>query len=485
MAEALSDRARESVSVSDLVAQLQALQAQVAEANDRVQDMVRGRAARMRPRPRRPRLTRAPTRQESRVNANLQRVRSLEAEAQSLDALQARTPRSAAPPAEDDDLEECVASLGGGTCMDAIRDAAPAVASSAAARSALRKGMDPRFADASSLESPLADSRLRHHWHPVTFMSKARDGEQLWAFGEHYTIRAAPAAPSGWLVLASPGPGQGPARELPTAVMDGMLAVWPGSSAPTAPPPQGALEPPGHYVRHAEIIVEDVPVEHGLLLENLLDLAHAPFTHTSTFAKGWRVPDAVKFAAAAVRCPGDGWADMGSWLAGGARGNWAPYPIDMSFEPPCCVISHVGLAQAGAAGGGAQFVAGSRAADCEKHLHQLHVCLPSRTGRTRLLYRMSLDFAGWATAVPGMHLVWSEMAAQVLGEDLRLVLGQQDRLARGVRVWGHPVAYDRCALAYRRFRNYAALPQALPAERSEAAPAEQAAPQRKQAAAAR
>jgi len=31
-------------------------------------------------------------------------------------------------------------------------------------------------------------------------------------------------------------------------------------------------------------------VEHGLLLDNLLDLAHAPFTHTSTFAKGWSVP---------------------------------------------------------------------------------------------------------------------------------------------------------------------------------------------------
>jgi nitrite reductase/ring-hydroxylating ferredoxin subunit len=38
----------------------------------------------------------------------------------------------------------------------------------------------------------------------------------------------------------------------------------------------------------AEIEVE-VPVEHGLLVENLLDLAHAPFTHTSTFARGWPV----------------------------------------------------------------------------------------------------------------------------------------------------------------------------------------------------
>jgi hypothetical protein len=40
-------------------------------------------------------------------------------------------------------------------------------------------------------------------------------------------------------------------------------------------------------------IVMELPVEHGLLLDNLLDLAHAPFTHTSTFAKGWSVPRLV------------------------------------------------------------------------------------------------------------------------------------------------------------------------------------------------
>jgi chlorophyllide a oxygenase len=41
----------------------------------------------------------------------------------------------------------------------------------------------------------------------------------------------------------------------------------------------------------------EVPVEHGLLMENLLDLAHAPFTHTSTFAKGWPIPDSVGAAS--------------------------------------------------------------------------------------------------------------------------------------------------------------------------------------------
>lgn len=37
-------------------------------------------------------------------------------------------------------------------------------------------------------------------------------------------------------------------------------------------------QPPPGYDIHAEIQLE-VPVEHGLLIENLLDLAHAPFTH--------------------------------------------------------------------------------------------------------------------------------------------------------------------------------------------------------------
>lgn len=75
---------------------------------------------------------------------------------------------------------------------------------------------------------------------------------------------------------------------------------------------------------HAELLLE-VPVEHGLLLENLLDLAHAPFTHTSTFAKGWPVPEAVRFNAARL-----------------LGGSWEPYPIDMSFEPPCMVLSTIG-----------------------------------------------------------------------------------------------------------------------------------------------
>ncbi len=40
-----------------------------------------------------------------------------------------------------------------------------------------------------------------------------------------------------------------------------------------------------------------------------------------------------------------------------------------------------------------------------------------------------------------------------MGEDLVLVAGQQDRMLRGGDVWKHPVAYDKLAVRYRRWRN--------------------------------
>lgn len=121
-------------------------------------------------------------------------------------------------------------------------------------------------------------------------------------------------------------------KSLPCFEKDGMIWVWPGNEPPTAMLP--SLLPPSGFEIHAEVfldyinplyvsrtekkqnydevffckvlssyvvtlcmlqIVIELPVEHGLLLDNLLDLAHAPFTHTSTFAKGWSVPRLVFF----------------------------------------------------------------------------------------------------------------------------------------------------------------------------------------------
>ncbi|RRT47330.1 hypothetical protein B296_00052142, partial [Ensete ventricosum] len=138
------------------------------------------------------------------------------------------------------------------------------------------------------------------------------------------------------------------------------------------------------------MIVMELPVEHGLLLDNLLDLAHAPFTHTTTFAKGWNVPSLVKFLTP----------------ASGLQGYWDPYPIDMEFRPPCIVLSTIGISKPGK-------LEGRSTRQCSTHLHQLHV----------------------------------------LNEDLRLVIGQQDRMINGANVWNSPVSYDKLGIRYRLWRD--------------------------------
>ena len=58
---------------------------------------------------------------------------------------------------------------------------------------------------------------------------------------------------------------------------------------------------------------------------------------------------------------------------------------------------------------------------------------------------------------------------QVLGEDLVLVKGQQDRMIRGADIWQHPVSYDKLAVRYRRWRNSLDSPDKAEREASKAA----------------
>jgi hypothetical protein len=87
----------------------------------------------------------------------------------------------------------------------------------------------------------------------------------------------------------------------------------------------------------------------------------------------------------------------------GLQGYWDPYPIDMEFRPPCMVLSTIGISKPGK-------LEGKSTQQCSTHLHQLHICLPSSRSKTRLLYRMSLDFAPWIKHIPFMHLLWSHFA---------------------------------------------------------------------------
>ena len=208
-----------------------------------------------------------------------------------------------------------------------------------------RSGMRRVFADERSLETPKEESKLRDFWYPVMFESKFNKGQEIEfdivLFDETWVIRQ---VSEGEYACESKADSS---KTLPTGVKDGLVMVWTGTCKTPSSELPSHFAPPSGYTIHAELIIDDVPVEHGLLMENLLDLAHAPFTHTGTFAKGWGVPNMVKFASRKLRKEGDGWHDMSNFLANGrSEGSWKPYPIDMKFLAPCMVDSHIGLSQA-------------------------------------------------------------------------------------------------------------------------------------------
>ena len=51
------------------------------------------------------------------------------------------------------------------------------------------------------------------------------------------------------------------------------------------------------------------------------------------------------------------------------------------------------------------------------------------------------------------HFQREPLYCQVLGEDMKLVTGQQRQLIKGGNTWANPVAYDKLAVRYRRWRN--------------------------------
>ncbi|PWZ39108.1 Chlorophyllide a oxygenase, chloroplastic [Zea mays] len=148
--------------------------------------------------------------------------------------------------------------------------------------------------------------------------------------------------------------------------------------------------------------------------------------------KGWSVPSLVKFLTS----------------ASGLQGYWDPFLIDMEFRPPCMVLSTIGISKPGK-------LEGKSTQQCSRHLHQLHVCLPSSRNKTRLIYRMSLDFAPWLKHVPLMHLLWSHFT-----EKARLERGPpacswpaRTGMINGVNVWNWPVSYDKLGVRYRLWRD--------------------------------
>jgi hypothetical protein len=217
---------------------------------------------------------------------------------------------------------------------------------------------------------------------------------------------------------------------------DGLIWVWPGSKDEADPNEISRVLPveEGNWVPPF-MMATDLDIDHSLMVENLLDPAHIPFTHEGTLgkrsgAKPLQMADIAEveiskwFNSAANTSPTYA-------LRGTVDGNGTAI-THFHFIPPCFVILHN------------QF-------DSGKRFRQTMLCVPRKPGHMRLIYMQSRDFLPWLDRLPGMEWLMQLMSAKIQFQDYELLHGQQARLQQGSKAWHAPIQVDGLPRRYREW----------------------------------
>ena len=233
-----------------------------------------------------------------------------------------------------------------------------------------------------------------------------------WQFGADGACTHIPTLPA-----EAPRPRASCASAAPTVERDGLVWVWPGD--PSRANPEDIVHEPEIGAGSWSVVdmTHEFDLEHGLMIENLLDPSHLPFTHEGTLA---RRGDAAPLEMQLEERP-DG-------FAGVARSPRSDLPMGFTFRAPCLVRLDLKVRP------GWDFI-------------QLQYSVPLARGRMRLLSRMVRNWLPWLP-----DWLTERQSRKILDQDTEMLLGQQRRLEQGARPWNCPVPADRIAVAYRQWR---------------------------------
>jgi chlorophyllide a oxygenase len=205
-------------------------------------------------------------------------------------------------------------------------------------------------------------------------------------------------------------------RRYPCVVRAGLVWVWPGDPSQADDAATWGCDDTDS--RALVTGVRDLDVDHGLVIENLLDLAHAPFTHDGTLA------------TRADRC---GLDVHPATTDHGLRARFRRTDDDclnaqsVAFEAPCTV----------------------RFDDDDHGPTQTHRVVPLGPRRTRWFWEVTRE---GLLASAALDALLAARAAAIVEQDVRLLLAQQARIDQGAPPWGCVVPADAAARAYRAWR---------------------------------
>lgn len=219
-------------------------------------------------------------------------------------------------------------------------------------------------------------------------------------------------------------PAASRATALPCQERHGMVWVWAGTPGgqPEDLPCERLFAEQGSPGWSTLGFTRDIEIPHELMIENLLDPAHLPFTHEGTLA---RRTDAQALEVVVEDC-GETLLGITRWPASPGRAEQR-----FTFQPPCAVRLDL---KAGAG-----------------KMVQLHFCVPLDRRRMRMNFWFFTDFMTWTSHVPGAAWLMGRYNERIVGQDLEMLAGQARQLDRGARPWGASVPADRMAIGYRKW----------------------------------
>ena len=226
-------------------------------------------------------------------------------------------------------------------------------------------------------------------------------------------------------------------RVYPCREVDNLVWVYPGTVVddPHLPPIPNLV--PGkrnpEWCKPFDFAV-DLNIDHSLMVENLLDPAHLPFTHENTLAKR---SDATAMVMEHLKAHVDANDSSFSKIEAVAK---TPErnkpPVTFLFQVPCTVIISTDIKP------GWKF-------------EQSMSCVPTRPGHMRLIFRQGRTFAKWLNHIPWIEGLQTKYSLKIVMQDYELLHGQQTRLFQHARPWNVPIQVDSLPSMYRNWHSRA------------------------------
>jgi chlorophyllide a oxygenase len=167
----------------------------------------------------------------------------------------------------------------------------------------------------------------------------------------------------------------------------------------------------------------DLSLPHELMIENLLDPAHLPFTHHGTISKRDKaVP--IDFMV----------NEDDEKITGTATINEKKQQkrIEFIFIKPYIVCFDAVFSG-------------------NKGMRQIHFCIPTGEDTMRLNSVFYYKNMPWLGKIPFMNYIQTRMSNKIVGQDIEMLQGQNDNIKLGAKPWNQAINADKMAKRYRNW----------------------------------